>query len=90
MFQIWQAFASEEKTEDMRQAFRDGIAWGEAKKQLFELINEEIAPARERYNALMEDSASIEDILLEGAKKAREQSQPLLEKVRSAVGVSPL
>ncbi len=90
VFQIWQAFASEEKTEDMRQAFRDGIAWGEAKKQLFELINEEIAPARERYNALMEDSASIEDILLEGAKKAREQSQPLLEKVRSAVGVSPL
>lgn len=90
VFQIWQAFANEEKTEEMRQAFRDGIAWGEAKKQLFELINEEIAPARERYNALMEDSASIEDILIEGAKKAREHSQPLLEKVRSAVGISSL
>lgn len=90
VFQIWQAFASEQQTEDMRQAFRDGIAWGEAKKQLFELINEEIAPARERYNALMEDSGTIEDILQEGAKKAREYSQPLLEKVRASVGISSL
>ena len=42
VFQIWQAFASEQQTAEMRQAFLEGIAWGEAKKQLFELINEEI------------------------------------------------
>ena len=30
----------------MAQAFADGIAWGEAKKRLFELLNDELAPAR--------------------------------------------
>ncbi|MGB1092581.1 MAG: tryptophan--tRNA ligase, partial [Oceanobacter sp.] len=33
VFQIWKAFATAEQTADMRQAFADGIAWGEAKKQ---------------------------------------------------------
>jgi tryptophanyl-tRNA synthetase len=35
VFQIWQAFATPEQTAQMRQAFAEGIAWGEAKKQLF-------------------------------------------------------
>ncbi|VUD56498.1 Tryptophan--tRNA ligase [Thalassocella blandensis] len=90
VFQIWQAFASAEQTAEMRQAFADGIAWGEAKKQLFELINTEIAPARERYNALMEDSAQVEAVLQEGAKKAREYSADLLAKVRKAIGIYAL
>lgn len=90
VFQIWQAFASPQQTETMRQAFAEGIAWGEAKKQLFELINTELAPARERYNALMEDSASIERTLQEGAEKARELSAAMLAKVRKAVGIAPL
>lgn len=90
VFQLWQAFASEQQTEAMRQAFQEGIAWGEAKRQLFELINSEIAPARERYNALMADPAAIETILQQGAARAREHSKPLLDKVRAAVGIGPL
>lgn len=90
VFQIWQAFASADQTEQMRQAFRDGIAWGEAKKQLFELINTEISPARERYEALMADSVQVEKVLQEGAQKAREYSAPLLAKVRKAVGIYAL
>ena len=43
VFQIWQAFASAEQSADMRQQFADGIAWGEAKQCLFELINQELA-----------------------------------------------
>src|SRR5690606_6210169 len=42
VFQVWQAFATPAQTEQMRQAFADGIAWGEAKKQLFELIDGQI------------------------------------------------
>ncbi len=87
VFQIWQAFASEEQAAHMRQAFLDGIAWGEAKKQLFELINDEIGDARERYNALLEKPDYIEDVLQQGATKARGYSQPLLENLREAVGI---
>lgn len=87
VFQIWQAFASEAQTAEMRQAFTDGIAWGEAKKQLFELINGQVAEARERYEALLADPGHIEDVLQKGAVKARAYSQPLLERLREAVGI---
>ncbi len=40
VFQLWTAFASLEETARMRHEFENGIAWGEAKKQLFELINQ--------------------------------------------------
>ncbi|MFT5421555.1 MAG: tryptophanyl-tRNA synthetase [Candidatus Endobugula sp.] len=89
VFQIWQAFATAEQTAEMRQAFVDGIAWGEAKKQLFELVNAEIGEARERYNVLLEKPEYIEDVLQQGGRKAREYSQPLLANLRHAVGIRP-
>ncbi len=90
VFQIWEAFATPEQTVQMRQAFADGIAWGEAKKQLFTLINEELMAAREHYNELIAKPAEIERILQQGAEKAREYSRPLLHKLRKAVGIYPL
>lgn len=90
VFQIWQAFASAEQTAAMRTAFENGIAWGEAKKQLFELVNAELAEARERYNQLLADPGHIESVLQQGAQKARGYAQPFFEKLRSAVGISPL
>jgi tryptophanyl-tRNA synthetase len=87
VFQIWQAFATAEQTAAMRQQFADGIAWGEAKRQLFELINGQLAEARDNYNALLANPAHIEEVLQQGAAKARAYSKPLLEKVREAVGI---
>jgi len=90
VFQIWQAFASEAQTEWMRKEFADGIAWGEAKKHLFELINEEIKDARQVYNELLAEPAQVEQVLKQGAEKARAYSQPLLATLREAVGIRPL
>ena len=90
VFQIWEAFATPEQTAQMRQAFIDGIAWGEAKKQLFNLINEELKPARDRYNELMAKPAQIEEKLQQGAEKARDCSRPLLQSLRKAVGICSL
>lgn len=90
VFQIWQAFATPEKTAAMREEFIKGIAWGEAKKQLFELVNAELAPARERYETLISAPAEIEEILQAGAQRARALSQPLMDEVRRAVGIRPL
>src|SRR5690554_4030682 len=87
VFQIYQAFANDQQTAEMRQAYADGIGWGDAKKQLFALINEEIGEARERYYDLLTRPADIEDILQKGAKKARAVSIPMLEKVRESVGL---
>jgi len=90
VFQIWKAFANEADTQAMRKEFENGIAWGEAKKRLFELVNDEIKDARERYNELMEDPAYIEKVLQEGAVKAREHSSALLAKVKHAIGIRPM
>lgn len=87
VFQIYQAFASAEQTAEMRQAYADGIGWGDAKKRLFALINAEVGEARERYNELLARPDDIEDMLQQGAIKARAISQPLLEQVRRAVGI---
>ena len=67
IFSIYQAFASAEETAAMRQAFADGIGWGDAKQKLFERIDAELAPMRERYEALVAKPAEIEDILHAGA-----------------------
>ena len=87
VFQIWKAFASEAQTADMRQQFHQGIAWGEAKKCLFELINNELAEPRERYLELMADPAKMEGILLAGAEKARAVTAPKIQQVREAIGI---
>lgn len=87
VFQVWQAFATPEQTAEMRQAFLDGIAWGEAKKRLFALINEELAEPREKYNELLSRPDDIEQILQDGAQKARGYSTRLITKLRKAVGI---
>lgn len=90
VFQIWKAFATAEQTAEMRQAFADGIGWGDAKKKLFSLINEEIAESRERYEDLLARPADIEAELQKGAEKARAVSQPMLAQIREAIGISGL
>ena len=90
VFQLWRAFATEQQTADMRQQFAQGIAWGEAKKQLFELINGQLAEPRERYNQLIESPAEVEKILQKGGERARQHSAALIAKVRKSVGIRPL
>ncbi len=74
----------------MREAFAAGIGWGDAKKQLFELVNAELAEAREHYNDLLTRPQDIEEQLQLGAQKARLVSQPLIGQLREAVGISPI
>jgi tryptophanyl-tRNA synthetase len=90
VFQIWQAFSTEEQTAAMRRAFQEGIGWGEAKKQLFELVNGQLAEPRERYFQLMAQPGEVESVLQRGAEKARVHSTKLIGKLRRAVGLSTL
>ncbi|HMZ86437.1 MAG TPA: tryptophan--tRNA ligase [Giesbergeria sp.] len=90
LFQIYQAFATPEQTEALRQAYAAGIAWGDAKQQLFEHVDGIVAPLRERYEALIQDPARIEATLLAGAQRARETATPFLRELRAAVGLRSL
>ncbi|MEJ8826461.1 tryptophan--tRNA ligase [Variovorax humicola] len=90
LFQIYQAFASEDETDTLRRAYADGIGWGDAKQLLFERIDRELTPMRERYEALLKDPALIETTLLAGAAKARALSRPFMDRLRHAVGLRNL
>ncbi len=90
VFDIWRAFATAEQTMAMRQAFADGIGWGEAKKQLFELLEAELRAPRARYQALLAEPARIEAMLKIGAERAREHCAPFIAAVRNAVGIRAL
>jgi len=90
IFSIYQAFASADETSAMRKAFADGIGWGDAKQKVFERINVELAPMRARYETLIAKPGDIEDALLAGAEKARALAQPLLTRLRNAVGLRSL
>ena len=59
LFQIYQAFASDEETAALRKSYADGIAWADAKNVLFERIDREIAPMREAYLDLISHPARI-------------------------------
>ncbi len=90
LFQIYQAFATPAETEALRKAYAEGIAWGEAKQLLFERIDREIAPMRERYQSLVDHPAEMEAILRRGAEKARARATPFMARLREAVGLRNL
>ena len=86
---MWSAFSGDEARAEMREAFLQGIGWGDAKKQLFELIDQSLSEPRERYEQLMTNPQQLEDILQAGAKRVRSQATELLAEIRDAVGLRP-
>lgn len=90
LFQIYQAFATPEETDALRRQYAEGIAWGDAKQLLFERIDRDVAPMRERYDDLMAHPEKIEQTLLAGAERARQIAAPFVRSLRSAVGLRSL
>ncbi|MBN8893618.1 MAG: tryptophan--tRNA ligase [Rhodanobacter sp.] len=87
LFTIFRAFASETETAAFRRALEEGLGWGEAKQVLYERIEADVAPMRERYDTLMADPAAIEVILQEGARKARAIATPKVAGLREVLGL---
>ena len=90
LYQIYRAFADDAEAAAFAQAFADGIAWGDAKQALFERIDAEIGPMRERYEQLMAHPEEVERLLLRGDEKARAIATPFMAELRHAVGLRPL
>src|SRR5690606_12824366 len=70
-----------------REALEQGLAWGEAKKQLCDRIDAELGPMRERYAEFIARPDRLEDILQAGAQKARRWASPFIGRLREAVGL---
>lgn len=90
LFQLYQAFASADETAELAKAYAEGISWGDVKEKLYQRLDVEISPMRERYDDLMRRPADIEEILQAGAQKARSVATPFTQRLRRAVGLRPL
>jgi len=87
IFNIFNAFASEEETSNLMKLYEEGISWGDAKEMLYSLLNEKLTPYRENYDDLIEDINEVEKILTNGAEKALDISSPLMHKIRKSLGI---
>ncbi len=90
LFQLYSFFASSDEIKGMKQSYRDGISWGDVKKELFLIINNEILPIREKYMNLKEQPDLLNDLFADGARRVRPQARELVDKLRDAVGISKI
>ncbi len=89
VFAIYQHFADDDAVAAKRQLYHDGgLAYGDMKKELFELLETTFSAQREEYNVLMESRDELDKVLEKGAEKARDIAIPIMTKVRKAVGVT--
>lgn len=87
VFALYSLLANEEQIAGMRANYLGGnYGYGHAKQALFELITSTYKEEREKYWALMEDKSKIDELLIEGAKKASKVARPVLNKVREKLG----
>ena len=71
-------------------SYDDGISWGEAKEILFNSVNQELQPIRSKYEELSKNKDHINDLLSDGAKKARLIAKEKILEIREAVGLSKI
>ena len=90
LFQLYSFFANAEEINNMKQSYKDGIGWGDVKKELFTAINNELVPIREKYHALQEQPDLLNDLFSDGARKVQPQAQELVGKLRELVGISKI
>lgn len=86
VFLLYKEFATPEQIQELRNKYLNGISWGEAKQELFQVMNDYLEEPRKKYNELMAEPDQIDHILFEGAKKARAMAAPFLEKVKTKIG----
>ena len=72
VFKLYSLIGKEEDVKQMKKKYMNGgYGYGEAKKELFELIIQSYSTQREKYNYLMDNKNEMDQILKEGSKKAK-------------------
>lgn len=88
VIQLYQLFATPAELAEMRANYeRGGFGFGRAKGALLEKIDAHMAPFRARRKELDADPGIVEDVLQDGARRARVVIAETLERARAACGL---
>lgn len=82
---LYKLFASKEQVDELSRRYREGIGWGHAKLELFNVANDHLKEAREKFNHLMENKEILDEILFKGAQKARKYAQETLRRAKENI-----
>lgn len=89
VFTLYKLFTTEEQQTALADKYRaGGMGYGEAKQMLYEAALEFFASARDRRDRLVNDPDRLEEILRTGAETARKKGREVLDRVRTACGLS--
>jgi len=88
IYLLYRLFTSQDEQTALAERYRaGGMGWGDAKEELFRVINRELTPIRERYDTIMADIPALDKVLERGAEKARPIAADTLKRVRKATGL---
>jgi tryptophanyl-tRNA synthetase len=88
IFKLYSLVVSKNEILVMRERFlKGGTGYGDFKKELFEKIWEYFAPMRKRREEILADKSFIDNVLVQGAKRANEIADQVMKRVREAVGL---
>jgi tryptophanyl-tRNA synthetase len=88
IFLLYKLFASPEEQHSLAARYRaGGMGWGEAKEELFRVVNRELSPLRERFQKILSDPQGLDRILQRGAEKARPIAAATVARFRKAAGI---
>jgi len=82
IFSYYKLFGSKEEIQEFRNKLIKGISWGEAKAELFAVMNEKLKGPRAIYDSLMKDKTQVDRLLKEGAKAARAIAMENMQRFR--------
>ena len=71
IYHYYKNFASSTESEKFHKELREGMAWGDAKEELFQVMNKELTPIRDQYEYHMEHLSLVEDMLEDGGLRAK-------------------
>ena len=66
--------------------FADARGYGDLKTRVAEVVIEELAPIRERYDALMSDVAELDRLVAVGAEQASAVSSAKVDEIKQRIG----
>ncbi len=88
IYALYKLFATPEEAEEMRRKFlAGGYGYGHAKKELLEKIWTYFEPHRKRREELLKNPDVVHQVLKEGAERARERAQTVMDRVRKHTGL---
>tara|TARA_X000000950_G_scaffold109828_1_gene138424 strand:+ start:6039 stop:7031 length:993 start_codon:yes stop_codon:yes gene_type:complete len=90
IYNLYKNFADKPDISAFETSYKEGISWGEAKEKLFQVINAELMPIRSKFLELEKDTDYINDLLSDGAKKARSLAKIKILEIKEVTGITKI